>query len=141
MNTVVEFKREALAVYDQLTAGQDELHAAAVASLVVYQALVGFEGECSITEIDPMTLSFVSSVIDADDFDELELDAEYVGLTLEVYLATNQAEMELHGRKRADENTVIEKRIGWVRWFETEQEANEWADSKVSDAQILCGAA
>lgn len=33
MNTVVEFKREALAAYDQLTAGQDELHAAAVASL------------------------------------------------------------------------------------------------------------
>ena len=102
---------------------------------VIYQALVDLEGKYAITLSDPLQLGFVEKAIDncCDTYDlyVIEQEAEAAGLPLETYIAISQTEMELHGRKRADENTVIEKRIGWVRWFETEQEANEWADSKL----------
>ena len=72
MNTVVEFKRDALAAYDQLTAGQDELHAAAVASL---ESLIERNIEVAI------------NTVEAEEPSELVKDMQDIVLEISVIIA------------------------------------------------------
>ena len=66
MNAIVDFKREAVAAYDQMTAGQDELHAAAVASL---ESLIERNIEVAI------------NTVEAEEPSELVKDMQDIGQT------------------------------------------------------------
>lgn len=79
MNTVVEFKRAALAAYGQLTAGQDELHAAAVASL---ESLIERNIEVAI------------NTVEAEEPSELVKDMQDIVLEISVIIALRKTSVE-----------------------------------------------
>ncbi len=103
----------------------------------VFEVILFKNGNSQIKERDAMTLSFVSEVYD-DENRYYSLQADYGtllkerGLSLPQFLAINASELELRGQKKIDDETTIEKHIGWICWHPTEPEARQWVTEKSS---------
>lgn len=107
----------------------------------VTQAILYKTGQSSIEEIDAMTLGFIAEIYDDEDrFNQLESDyaesVEESGLSMLQLVAIDQAEFELRGRKRVDDETIVEKHIGWMSWHESEQHAKQWIEWKTAEQEL-----
>ncbi len=102
----------------------------------VFEAILFKNGKSQIKGRNALTLSFVSKAYDDEDrYYDLQADygesLEEWGLSLPQFLAIDAPELELRGRKQVDDEMVVEKHIGWIRWHKTEDEARQWIEEKV----------